>query len=354
MRTSELDYQLPNGLIARRPPVERDDARLLVLTREGLVDRRVTEWPELIAPGALVVLNETRVLKARLLGRRRGTGGRAELLLLRRVDRRDWDEEASEQRWEALARASHPLRSGTVVELGSLTAHVVEHRAEGVVLVDLVAPTGVFRAVEACGRVPLPPYVRRDDDHEDVDRYQTVYARHAGSVAAPTAGLHLSERLLGRLLERGIRCAKLVLHVGLGTFRPVLVEDLREHVMHAERFVIGPDLVREVEEARARGASVVAVGTTVVRALESSADAERPGLVAAAAGETSLFIQPGYRFRVVDSLLTNFHLPRSTLLALVGAFAGLERVRHAYRAAVERQYRFYSYGDAMWIPERLV
>jgi S-adenosylmethionine:tRNA ribosyltransferase-isomerase len=231
---------------------------------------------------------------------------------------------------------------------------VVERRAEGVVLVELLAPAGVLRAVEACGHVPLPPYLGRRDDHDDIDRYQTVYARRDGSVAAPTAGLHLSERLLGRLRERGIRCAKLVLHVGLGTFRPILAEDLGEHVMHAERFVIGPDLVREVGEARARGSPVVAVGTTVVRALESGADPYRPGLVVAAAGETSLFIQPGYRFRVVDALLTNFHLPRSTLLALVAAFAGLERVRPAYQAAVELEYRFYSYGDAMWIPERLV
>jgi S-adenosylmethionine:tRNA ribosyltransferase-isomerase len=353
LRTSELDYPLPKALIARRPPAERDGARLLALTREGPVDRRITEWPELVAPGAVVVLNETRVLKARLLGRRRGTGGRVELLLLRRADLREPDEDASEQRWEALGRASHSLRPGSVVEFPSLTAHVRERRPEGVVLVDLVAPGGVLGAVEACGHIPVPPYLGRGDDRDDVDRYQTVYARCAGSVAAPTAGLHLSERLLGRLQDRGIRCTKLVLHVGLGTFRPMLVEDLREHVMHSERFVIGPDLVREVAEARARGAPVVAVGTTVVRALESAADPERPGLVVAAAGETSLFVQPGYRFRVVDALLTNFHLPRSTLLALVAAFAGLERVRQAYQVAVELRYRFYSYGDAMWIPERL-
>jgi S-adenosylmethionine:tRNA ribosyltransferase-isomerase len=353
MRTSELDYPLPKHLIARRPTAERDGARLLVLGQQGIADRHVTDWPDLLVPGALVVLNETRVIKARLIGQRRGTGGRVELLLLRRADDQNSEEEAVEQTWEALGRPSRPLRAGVVVDVGPLMAHVVEQRSEGVVLVKMVAPAGVLAAVDACGHIPLPPYLGREDDAEDPGRYQTVYARCPGSVAAPTAGLHLSERLLSRLRERDIRCAKLVLHVGQGTFRPVKAEDLGRHVMHAERFFVGSDLVREVADARARGAPVVAVGTTVVRALESAAIPDRTGFIGAVAGETSLLIQPGYRFRVVDALLTNFHLPRSTLLALVAAFAGLERVKEAYRAATDRQYRFFSYGDAMWIPERL-
>lgn len=357
MQTSELDYPLPKALVARRPVPQRDGGRLMVLERTSCRDHQILDWPEMLAPGALVVLNDTRVIKARLVGQRRGTGGRVELFLLAReggVRLGETSEDATEQRWEAIARPHRRLTPGTVIDLGPLQAIVLDRRPGGVLEVKLAAERGVARAIESSGHVPIPPYLEREDDEEDVERYQTVFARHPGSVAAPTAGLHVSERVLSRLAERGVHIATLTLHVGVGTFRPVTTVNLEDHVMHPESFVVGADLVRQLRSARARGAPVVAVGTTVVRALESAAHPERRGEVKECASETRLLIQPGYDFRVVDSILTNFHLPRSTLLALVAAFAGLERTRQAYRTAIERQYHFYSYGDAMWIPERLV
>jgi S-adenosylmethionine:tRNA ribosyltransferase-isomerase len=358
LRTSELDYPLPKALIARRPLPDRDGGRLMVLERTACHDYEMLDWPDLLPAGSLVVLNDTRVIKARLVGRRPETGGRVELLLLAREcgvrageTRHD---DASEQHWEALARPCRRLAPGTMIEAGPLQATVLSRRADGLVSVSLTAEGGVARAIESSGKVPIPPYLGRDDDEQDVERYQTVFAREPGSVAAPTAGLHISERILNRLRERGIETATLTLHVGAGTFRPVTALDLGDHVMHPERLTVGMDLVRQLKSARARGAAVVAVGTTVVRALESAANPERPGEVRECAGETRLLIQPGYEFRVVDGILTNFHLPQSTLLALVAAFAGLERTQQAYREAIERKYRFYSYGDAMWIPGRLV
>ncbi len=344
MRRALLDYDLPPELIAVEPPPERDGARLLVVG-DTLEDRRVRELDEIIPAGSLVVVNDTRVIPARLLGQKAGSGGKVELLLLRRT---------SPTRWEALGRASKPLRPGAVVVFdGPLRATVRGSAGEGGVLeVELASPSGdVDGAIEAVGHIPLPPYMRRPDGPADRIRYQTVFARSPGAVAAPTAGLHLSEALLERLRARGVVIASVTLHVGLGTFQPVTVDDLDDHPMHTEVFSIPKGTADAIAEARGRGAPVIAIGTTSVRSLESAADPEAPGLVRAMEGETRLLIQPGHRFRVVDRLFTNFHLPQSTLLALVAAFAGRERTLEAYAHAVASRYRFFSYGDAMLLQE---
>ncbi len=356
MRCELLDYVLPEDLIARRPTAARDGARLLVVTPEGATGeghppahRQVLDLPELLPAEALVVVNDTRVVPARLLGKKTGTGGAVELLLVR--PRPVEGASPAEAGFFAMGRSSKPLRAGAEVAFGdgALTA-TIEGRdeASGLLAITLRAGGGdVQAAIERTGHVPLPPYMRRADDEADRERYQTVFARVPGAIAAPTAGLHLSQPLLDRLAARGIEIASVTLHVGLGTFQPVAVDDLDQHPMHAEPYVVPASTRDAIARARQRGAAVVAVGTTVVRTLESAADPARPGHVLEAAGETRLLIQPGYAFRVVDRLLTNFHLPRSTLLALVFAFAGMERARRAYATAIASGYRFYSYGDAM-------
>ncbi len=347
MKTQELDYRLPDELIASRPAPERDGGRLLVVRHGANEHRRIAEFPELVVEGALLVVNDTRVYRSRLIGARRGSGGRVELLLLSREG-----DAGGVERWKALGRANRPLRPGTLVDAGPIEMEIVERDDDGTLQVAVRAEGGVEAALERHGHVPIPPYLGREDDAEDVERYQTVYARHPGSVAAPTAGLHLSAALLSRLEARGVELGRLLLHVGVGTFRPVATDDLDQHPMHSERIEVDAVLAAQVESARQRGAPVVAVGTTVVRALESAADPGRPGHVRPYTGETRLLIQPGYRFSVVDALFTNFHMPKSTLLALVMAFAGKQRTLGAYEEAVQRSYRFLSYGDAMWIPER--
>jgi S-adenosylmethionine:tRNA ribosyltransferase-isomerase len=362
LRVDAFHYDLPPELIAQRPAEERERARLMLVPAAGGVQHRVVaDLPQLLAPGTLVVLNDTRVVPARLLGRKRDTGGQVEVFLVRPAGTRDVEifpgETSAVQTWRALGRSSKPLRPGTEVEVtprdgGSSDLRVrVLGRGEddGLREVALWTLSGrpVADVLRETGHVPLPPYIRRDDSSEDVARYQTVYAAHDGAVAAPTAGLHLTRALLDRLVERGCEIATITLHVGLGTFQPVQVEDLDQHPMHSEHFVVPSDAVDAVGRARARGAPVVAVGTTTARALESAADPDAPGRLLASTRETRLLIQPGYRWRVVDGLLTNFHLPSSTLLALVSAFAGRERTLDAYRLAVEASYRFFSYGDAM-------
>lgn len=346
MRRELFTYALPPELIAARPPAERDGARLLVVGRDALQHRTVRELPALLPEGALLVLNDTKVVPARLFGKKRGSGGRVELLLVRCLDASHGG-----QRWEALGRASKPLRAGTVIDVepdGVLSA-TVERANEGTLDVALTPLAGhtVESALATVGHMPLPPYMHRPDDAEDRVRYQTTFARVPGAVAAPTAGLHLSEALLTALRARGVSTATVTLHVGLGTFRPVEAQDLDDHRMHAESFALPEETAAAIANARAEGRAIVAVGTTVVRTLESAADPERPGHVRASSGETRLLIQPGYSFRVVDHLLTNFHLPESTLLALVCAFAGHARVLGAYAQAVADRYRFFSYGDAM-------
>ena len=358
MKTELFDYDLPDSQIARHPTQERDGGRLLVLDGDSIEHDSVRNIGERIPTGALLVLNDTRVRRARLLGQRaaqaeRGAqpelGGRVELLLLEQRGRLADGREL----WHALGRASKPLRVGAKVRVEILEAEVIGRLAEnGVLELAISAPAEVEATLERIGRVPIPPYLTRDEEPLDRERYQTVYAARTGSVAAPTAGLHFTPQILARLAERGVFCERLELEVGLGTFRPVSVEDLDHHAMHEERFIVTTRLVDAVAAARTRGAPVVALGTTVVRALESAADPQQPGRLRATDERTRLLIQPGYRFQVVDALFTNFHQPRSTLLALVAAFAGHERILQAYRVALAEGYRFLSYGDAMWIPRR--
>ncbi len=340
LRLADFDYPLPAGAIAQRP-VPRGESRLLVLDREGRErHRRVRDLLALLAPGDLLVVNDTRVIPARLFARRAGGGGRVELLLVERVGEREW---------EALAGPGRRARPGAVLELApGLTAEVVGTAPTGRRRVRFSEP--VEPHLERLGHVPLPPYIQRADEAEDRERYQTVYARRPGAVAAPTAGLHLSAELLAALAAAGIERAEVTLHVGPGTFKPVTAERLASHRMESERYEIGETAAAAIRRARARGGRVVAVGTTVVRTLEAAA--LRQGEVTAGSGATDLFITPGFPFRVVDLLLTNFHLPRSTLLLLVAAFAGRERVLAAYTEAIAAGYRFYSYGDAMLAERR--
>lgn len=346
MRVERFSYDLPPELIAQAPAAEREAARLLVV--KDLLDARIADLADHVPPGALVVVNDTRVIRARILGAKEGSGGKAEVFLVRPEPA--GDEGAGTQRWRAMARASKALRPGARIVAGALVAEIEGKADDGLFLVRLSARGAqtIDEALETSARVPLPPYIKRDPTPADEERYQTIFARAPGAVAAPTAGLHLTPALVRRLEAKGSTVATCTLHVGLGTFQPVVVEDLDDHPMHSEYFEIPRALASAISDARQRGAPVLAVGTTVVRALESAADPDRPGHVRPCAEETRLLIQPGsFRFRVVDRLLTNFHLPKSTLLALVCAFAGTERVLAAYAAAVERRYRFFSYGDAM-------
>jgi S-adenosylmethionine:tRNA ribosyltransferase-isomerase len=347
MRVERFAYDLPPELVAQEPTRDREAARLMAVG-EAAVHRTIGDLPELIPPGSLLVVNDTKVIRARILGTKEGSGGKAEVFL---VKKEPGDDEAGGEVWSAMARASKPLRVGARIERGALVAEVRGKAPDGLFLVHLRSrdpALDLASALQASAHVPLPPYIKRAARPEDEERYQTVFARVPGAIAAPTAGLHLSQPLLHRLEANGCEVASCTLHVGLGTFEPVKTEDLDDHVMHAEYFEVTRALVSAIARARSRGAPVVAVGTTVVRALESAADPDREGHVRACAEETRLLIQPGsFRFRVIDRLLTNFHLPRSTLLALVCAFAGTDRVLEAYRTAVRERYRFFSYGDAM-------
>lgn len=346
MRVSDFDYDLPEELIAQEPLPERDHSRLLVLDRRtgAYWDRYFYEFPQEVTPGSVLVINNTRVFPARLFGRRKGFPGRVEVLLLRRREG---------TRWEALVKPGRIARPGTelVFDQGQLEARILAAEAEGKRLIEFLCPEEDLDArIDRIGVAPLPPYIKRPDPASfarDALRYQTIYAKHRGSVAAPTAGFHFTERVFAALRERGVHIVELTLHVGYGTFKPVRTEEVEKHRMDGEEFVIPPETAAAINDARRSGRPVIAVGTTTVRALESAADAE--GFVRAGTGWTELFIYPGYRFKVIDGLVTNFHLPRSTLLMLVCAFAGRENVLRAYAHAVAQRYRFYSYGDAMFI-----
>jgi S-adenosylmethionine:tRNA ribosyltransferase-isomerase len=340
VRTDEFDYDLPAGLIAQQPLAVRSASRLLVVDRSGpaaprFQDRHFTDLPDLIPPGDLVVLNTTRVRPARLLGTRPG-GGPAEVLLIH---------PAADDTWVAMGKPGSALRPGKRIRLDDrIEVETVELLAEGYRRVRFVGASAEV-ALARLGRMPLPPYITRAADAADRERYQTVYAEREGSVAAPTAGLHFTPEILARLEHKGVGVARLDLEVGPGTFRPVEVDDPATHPMHPEQFDIPAEAAAAIAKARQAGGRIWAVGTTVVRALESAAQPD--GSVRAGAAETRLLILPGYRFRVVDHLLTNFHLPRSTLLMLVAALAGTGTTMDAYRHAVAMRYRFYSYGDAM-------
>jgi S-adenosylmethionine:tRNA ribosyltransferase-isomerase len=339
----DFDYELPPELIAQEPLRERDASRLLVLDRQtGQTSHHTfADLPDLLRAGDLLVVNRSRVLPARLLGRR-ARGGAAEILLTR---------DRGEGRWEAMVRPGRHLRPGQRVTVDEDLSVVIESEAldeSGRRRVRLLSKRrDVDGAIERTGHTPLPPYIRRPDRAEDRERYQTVYARERGSVAAPTAGLHFTAPLLARLEGRGVARAEVVLHVGPGTFQPVKAARVEDHRVAPEPYEVPVETASAIEGTRARGGRVVAVGTTTVRALESAA--REDGSLTAGAGETGLVVVPGHRFRAVDALLTNFHLPRSSLLLLVSAFAGRETVLRAYAEAVRLKYRFYSYGDAMLV-----
>lgn len=342
----DYDYRLPKQLIAQYPLPERTDARLMVVDRThgSLVHCHVRDLPELLEEGDALVINDTRVVPARLVGRRESTGGHWEGLFLRVDD---------EGNWRLLAKTRGRQRPGELIRLVNCRAEddvrlsLVEQRAGGEWLARCESTEPPLELLERVGRIPLPHYIRGGEMYEtDRQDYQTVYSRHAGSVAAPTAGLHFTEKLLARLVDRGVVPLRVTLHVGVGTFRPVKTETLAEHAMHAEWAQLDAATAERITALRAAGGRVVAVGTTSLRTLETAA---RDGTLRPFSGETDLFIRPGFTFHAVDALLTNFHLPRSTLLVLVRTFGGDALMRRAYEEAVARRYRFYSYGDAMLI-----
>ena len=333
----DFNFDLPPELIAQHPAAERAASRLLQVSDHTLHDRRFSDLAELVAPGDLLVFNDTRVIKARLLGQKE-SGGQIEVMIERIIDARHA---------VAQIRASKSPKPGSRITLEETITLTVTGRAgeQGEFFALELADAGdLWALIERHGRLPLPPYITHAVEGDDEMRYQTVFARHPGAVAAPTAGLHFDDAMLVRLRAQGVELAWLTLHVGAGTFQPVRVHNLAEHRMHSERFDIPQATVDAIARIRARGGRVIAVGTTSLRALEA---ASQSGELSAGPAETSIFITPGYRFRVVDRLLTNFHLPKSTLLMLVSAFAGTDAIRAAYLHAIAQRYRFFSYGDAM-------
>ncbi|MBW5447892.1 tRNA preQ1(34) S-adenosylmethionine ribosyltransferase-isomerase QueA [Cohnella sp. CFH 77786] len=348
MNVSDFDFELPERLIAQTPLAERTASRLLVLHRaDGRTEHRTfTDLAEYIGPGDVLVLNDTRVLPARLFGTKADTGAKAELLLLKRLEG---------DRWEALVRPGKKIRQGTELHFGAggdgdrpLLTATVEDEGEMGARVIRFQYEGIFQELlDRLGHMPLPPYIKETLD--DRERYQTVYARHEGSAAAPTAGLHFTEAFLDRLQTMGVKLCRVTLHVGLGTFRPVSAETVQEHEMHAEWYSVSEESAALLNETRTAGRRIVAVGTTSARTLETIGQRFGNSPIEACSGWTDIFIYPGYRFTMVDALLTNFHLPKSTLVMLVSALAGREAVLNAYREAVAREYRFFSFGDAMFI-----
>lgn len=341
MRTCDFDFDLPDELIAQYPTERRSASRLLWLDGSSgmLNDSSFDQLPSFLSPGDLLVFNDTRVIKARLAGRKK-SGGKVEILIERILDER-----------QALAhiRASHAPKLGErIIIAGSVEVEILQRRSD-LYLLNFPGERTVSELLDIHGALPLPPYITHTPGSLDEKRYQTIYARESGAIAAPTAGLHFDEPMLSALREHGVETAFITLHVGSGTFQPVRADHLAEHRMHSERYSVSESAISAISAARARGGKVTAVGTTVLRALESAA---RKGQLEAGSGETDIFITPGYRFDVVERLLTNFHLPRSTLLMLASAFAGTDNIRHAYQHAVNQRYRFFSYGDAMLIERR--
>jgi len=347
MNVSDYDFDLPEQLIAQTPLTERTSSRLLVLHKDsGRIEHRTfKDIADYLQPGDTLVLNDTKVLPARLFGVKAGTGAKVELLLLKRLE---------DDRWEALVRPGKKVPRGTRVMFGEgrdgsflLTAHVEEEGEMGARIVRFEYD-GIFNELlDRLGHMPLPPYIK--ETLSDRDRYQTVYARHEGSAAAPTAGLHFTDAFLDRLKAAGVAVCPITLHVGLGTFRPVAAETVEEHEMHAEWYSVSVESAALLNDTRSRGGKIVAVGTTSARTLETIGGRFADGPLQACSGWTNIFIYPGYRYRMVDALLTNFHLPRSTLVMLVSALAGRDNVLEAYRQAIELEYRFFSFGDAMFI-----
>jgi S-adenosylmethionine:tRNA ribosyltransferase-isomerase len=338
MQLSEFDFPFDPSLIAAHPTFPRDHARLLVLQRvdRSFAHRRVDELPDLLQPGDLLVANDTKVLAARVAGLKRPSGAEVEILFVK---------DLGDAIWEVLIKGT--FRPGQIIEMGAEAAAVVVERGATRTTVRVESPIPLSEWLRQHGRMPLPPYMKRAPTDQDREWYQTLFAQHEGAIAAPTAGLHFTPKLLARLQQRGIGLATVTLHVGVGTFKPVTVDQIEDHRMGVEWIEVGAEAVRAIEQVRAAGKRIVAVGTTVVRALETAACAD--GQIRPYRGETDMFMTPGFPFKVVDALLTNFHLPRTTLLMLVSALAGTECLRQAYAEAVRERYRFYSYGDAMLI-----
>lgn len=339
-RVSHYDFELPEHLIAQEPAARRDESRLLVIHRDGGVieHRQFRDIVEFIPAGDALVVNTTKVIRARLLGTR-PSGAPAEVLLLKAL---------GDDVWEAMVQPGAKLQRGKMVSItDDFRIEMLDATARGTKVVRLHTSLPAHEAIERHGHMPLPPYMTRADTATDAQRYQTVYASQAGSVAAPTAGLHFTDDVLTALVTKGVHRADVLLHVGAGTFRPVSVDDPREHVMHEEWYQVTPQTATLLSEVQGRNGAVWAVGTTSMRTLESAARAD--GTISGGEGTTDIFIYPPYRFRIVDHLLTNFHLPKSTLVMLVAAFAGYELTMRAYREAIAQQYRFYSYGDAMLV-----
>jgi S-adenosylmethionine:tRNA ribosyltransferase-isomerase len=338
MQLSEFDFPFDSSLIATHPILPRDHARLLVLQREdrSIAHRRVDELSDLLQPGDLLVVNNTKVLAARVAGRKRPSGAEVEILFVK---------DLGDAIWEVLIKGT--FRPGQIIEMGAEAVVVVVDRGPTRTTVRVESPIPLSEWLRQYGRMPLPPYMKRVPTDQDREWYQTLFAEHEGAIAAPTAGLHFTPELLARLQQRGIGLATVTLHVGVGTFKPVTVDLVEDHRMGAEWLEVGTETVRAIEQVRMTGRRIVAVGTTVVRALETAARVD--GQIRPYRGETDMFITPGFPFKVVDTLLTNFHLPRTTLLMLVSALTGTEFLRQAYAEAVHERYRFYSYGDAMLI-----
>jgi S-adenosylmethionine:tRNA ribosyltransferase-isomerase len=338
MKKSDFSYQLPEELIAQSPLSERHDSRLLCLNKHTgqLADKQFTDFIDLIDERDLLVFNDTKVIPARLFGVKT-TGGKVEILIERVLGKH-----------QAIAhvRASKSPKAGAVIKLDGGYSCVVQGRVEDLFQLEFKGDKPLLEILEQIGHIPLPPYIDRVDDEADVSRYQSVFAKHVGAVAAPTASLHFDLAMMEKIKAKGIATAFVTLHVGSGTFQPVRVEDLSQHVMHKEYFSVSTDVVNAVSQARARGGRVIAIGTTAVRALES---ASKTGQLEPSFGDTDLFITPGYQFKSVDAILTNFHLSESTLLMLVAAFAGYQPVMSAYQHAISQAYRFFSYGDAMFL-----
>jgi S-adenosylmethionine:tRNA ribosyltransferase-isomerase len=344
MHLSEFDYQLPDELIAQQPLERRDASRMLIVNRnsKSWTQSNFASFPELVCGRDVIVINNTRVFPARLLGQRHPSGGRVEVLLLREIET---------SMWEALVRPAHKLNEGAQVRFGdsSLRAEVITSSTGGVRKLKFSGEKPLDALIDEVGQTPLPPYIKRTSGSSETDkeRYQTMFARERGAIAAPTAGLHFTPAIVKALRARGVRLAEITLHVGYGTFEPVRVDEIETYNVAAEFFSISESAAKMINDARAEGRRVVAIGTTTTRALESAAGAD--GVITAGSNATELTIKPGYKFRAVDALLTNFHLPRSSLLILVSAFAGRELVLNAYNDAVKARFRFYSYGDCMFV-----
>ena len=338
MKKSDFNYALPDALIAQKPLANRNASRLLCMNRETgrIADRQFTDFIDLIIDKDLLVFNDTKVIPARLFGQKT-SGGKVEILLERMID---------EHHAVAHVRASKAPKSGAIIELPEGYSCEVQGRVDDLFALEFKGDNSILEILEQIGHIPLPPYITRADDESDLTRYQTVFAKQAGAVAAPTAGLHFDDELMEKIHAKGIQTAFVTLHVGSGTFQPVRVENLAEHLMHKEYFSVPSATVEAVQQARVRGGRVIAIGTTAVRALES---ASQSGTLQPSFGDTQLFITPSYEFKSVDALLTNFHLPESTLLMLVSAFAGYQPIMNAYQHAIAQSYRFFSYGDAMFL-----